>query len=104
MKVELLYTDGRREERELAFAAIGRAIGAETMDTVNLRDGRVMLVDDAGYETTAVETAGGVHLKPVRARKPLNQAATRLYHSVCRFGTEHQIVGDVAIVWDKDCA
>jgi len=70
---------------------------------VNLRDGRVMLVDDNGYETEAVPRDFGVELVCKRARKPLNQAATRLYHSVCRPGTTHQIVGDVAIVWDKDC-
>lgn len=103
MKVELIYTDGRREEKDLAFAAIAPAIGAQFLDTVNLRDGRVMLVDDNGYETRCEPREFGVELVPVLARKPLNPAATRIYHAVCRPGTTHQIVGDVAIVLDKDC-
>lgn len=55
---------------------------------MNLRDGRVMLVDDNGL-------AKGL---------PRNPEATRLYHAVCRPGTTQPIVGDVAIALDEDFA
>lgn len=115
MKVHIIRTDGREERhdvsRTFAFETIHRLINAQTFDTVNLRDGRVMLVDDAGYEIREVDLGlqsgpGGlahtVRHEPVRARKPVNEKATALYHGVCRPGTTHQIVGDVAIVVDKD--
>ncbi len=80
---------------------------------MNLRDGRVMLVDDNGYDVEEVDLglkpgpAGGQPMQtyrrvPIRARKPVNEAATRIYHGVCKPGTTHQIVGDVAIVRDAD--
>jgi len=65
-----------------------RAIGADAADTVNLRDGRVMVVDDTGM----VEG------------KPVNQQATELYRSVCRPGVTHPICGDVAVCVDEDFA
>ena len=114
MNIHIIRTDGTEEHVQAPWAAIYKLIGAATCDTVNLRDGRVMLVDDAGYETETVEHGPGpdpVHglpmafrteLKPVRARKPVNAKATALYHSVCRPGTTHQIVGDVAIVIDAE--
>lgn len=65
-----------------------RMIGADIIDTVNLRDGRVMLVDDDGHQKFL----------------PVNERATELYHSVCKPGTTHKIVGDVAICLDEDFA
>lgn len=47
---------------------------------------------------------GSFELKCIRARKPVNAKATELYHAVCKPGTTHQIVGDVAIVNDEDFA
>ncbi|MYN42453.1 hypothetical protein GTP55_24225 [Duganella sp. FT109W] len=70
------------------IAGIESAINAETLDTVNLRDGRVMLVDDLG----------------ISKKLPVNEVATKLYHSVCRKGTTAQIHGDVAVVYDEDFA
>lgn len=67
-------------------AAIRSRINAECLDTVNLRDGRVMLVDDNG----------------VSKKLPVNAAATGLYHAVCKPGTTHQIRGDVAVVYHDD--
>jgi hypothetical protein len=55
---------------------------------VNLRDGRVMFVDDNGIS------------KNLR----VNAKATGLYHSVCRRGTTHQIRGDVVVAFDNDFA
>lgn len=110
MQIEILRTNGEREtitvpSGRAAFAEIEKMIGASTLDTVNLRDGRVMLVDDAGWETRTVEHAPGqVEFIPTVPRKPFNPEATKLYHSVCRPGTTHQIVGDVAIAWDRDFA
>ena len=86
-----------------AIEAIHRAIGAKFCDVVNLHDGRVMFVDDDGYETETIDHgAGRFEIKTLKAKKPINLKATELYWSVCRPGTKHQIVGDVAIVLDAD--
>lgn len=115
MKITILRIDGTREEREIGsvdvFRHIEKAIGANALDGINLRDGRCMFVDDYGYETEFIDH--GIKDGPmgptrhfenrcVRARKPANVEATKLYHAVCNPGTTHQIVGDVAIVNDAD--
>ncbi len=109
--VKILRTDGSRAEHRIDTSEIDlsgwirRMIGADLTDTVNLRDGRVMIVDDAGWETETIEKETGVvELRPVKPLKPINKAATAIYHGVCRPGTIHQIVGDVAIAWDEDFA
>lgn len=105
MNVHLICTDGREEIVNVPFREISKLIGADTTDTVNLRDGRVMLVDDAGWEFEVVDHGDGhFEHKPTRARKPINEKATALYHAVCYAGTTHQIVGDVAIVVDAEVA
>ena len=90
--VEILRANGTKEEHQVAKHILldwcRRMIGAETIDTVNLRDGRVMLVDDIGHQRGL----------------PSNVSATNLYHEVCLPGTTHQIVGDAAICWDEDFA
>lgn len=93
----------------LSMAELCSRIGADLPDTVRLAGGYVMLVNDRGYETKPVESVepDGTHvveLRVVRALLPLNVEATRLYHGVCRPGTTHQIVGDVAVVPDSDFA
>lgn len=103
MKITVIRTDGAEEHVDAPFAEIGKLIGAEVTCTVNLRDGRVMLVDDLGYETRTVEREPGrFELVPTKARKPVNAKATALYHAICKPGTTHQIVGDVAIVVDAE--
>jgi hypothetical protein len=111
MLVRVLRVDGREEEHTVlkarAVRAINDLIGASSYDCVGLRDtcsfGDVMLVDDDGWECVTVEHGPGhIEFKPVAARKPINERATQLYHAVCLPGTTHQIVGDVAICWDKD--
>jgi len=103
VNIHIIRTDGREEHVEAPFSRIDKLIGAKVTSTVNLRDGRVMLVDDLGYETEVVEHGQGhFELKPVRARKPFNAKATSLYHAICRPGTTHEIVGDVAIVVDAE--
>lgn len=113
MKVQIIRTDGREEEHEVPHDAqlwrrIEELIGAQGTDGVNLRDGRVMFVDDYGYETETVEhpatedRALVIELRCVKPLKPVNPKATAIYHAVCVPGTTHQIVGDVAIVNDKD--
>ena len=90
--VTILRTNDTREthrvSRHILLDWCRRMIGADTLDTVNLRDGRVMIVDDVGLVDG----------------KPINAAATALYHSVCRPGTTNPIAGDVAIAWDRDFA
>lgn len=94
MNVKIIRTDGSIEVMEIARAdAIGhisRLIGAPSglVDTVNLRDGRVMLVDDTG----ALDG------------RPVNKLATEHYRAVCKPGTRVPICGDVAIVLDADFA
>jgi hypothetical protein len=85
-------------------AAIRKAIGAKSLDFVNLRrDGLMMAVDDDGWESQLLDDGGGrFELKPVRPRRPLNRRATELYWSVCVPGTNFEIAGDVAIVHDGD--
>lgn len=113
MKVTVIRTDGTKEEHEIqagpqVFKRLYPLAGCEAFDIVNLRDGRVMLVDDNGYETEAVpvDPPAGVgfmiETRCVKARKPVNAEATKLYHSICKPGTTHQIVGDVIIANDED--
>lgn len=112
MNVHLIKTDGTEQRVDAPFAKIAELIGAHLLDSVNLQDGRVMLVDDHGYDAEQVElpekrqTAYGLatvfERRPTRARKPVNAKATQLYHAICRPGTTHQIVGDVAIVVDAE--
>lgn len=117
MNILIIRVDGTEENHKGQFTDISRLIGARYLDSVNLRDGRMMMVDDAGYETTAESrdpataplVAGEkpgfyMELVPGKARKPVNQKATTLYHGVCVPGTTHQIVGDVAIIIDAELA
>ena len=87
---QIIRTSGAVEplDRSPSIAETCRLIGADALDTVNLRDGSVMLLDDLGHPK----------------RRPLNAIATKLYHAVCRPGTTHQILGDVVIVHDADFA
>ena len=92
MTVEVIRTDGTRETVTIArphraIVEIATLIEAETLDTVNLRDGRVMLVDDTGMIDG----------------RPINDEATRLYWTV-RPGTFNSIFGDVVIATDADFA
>ncbi len=115
-KVEIIRCDGRREQHEVGrhilLDWIKRMIEAESIDTVNLREGFggphtgfVMIVDDNGWETETIQhDASHIEIKPIRPRKPINSEATKLYHAQCRPGATHQIAGDVAIAWDKDFA
>lgn len=52
MNIEVLRIDGSREKHEAhktgAMGVIHRLIGASCCDTVNLRNGMVMIVDDTG--------------------------------------------------------
>lgn len=116
IKTEIIRTNGERHEREIPkdqfFKALKHILQAEDFDTVNLRDengqltGKVMIVDDSGYEARMVDH--GVHNDVRRfeavpvATKPVNEEATKLYHQCCEPGVTHQIVGDVAIVNDSD--
>ena len=106
----LIRTDGTSVELEpgLSFDEIHKLIGAETLDTDLHHLGHplhVMLVDDRGYEFETIEhSPGNFENRVTRARKPLNQEATRLYHLNCKPGVEHQIVGDVVILPDEDFA
>lgn len=113
MTVTILRTDGLEEQHELTpqtvLLELERLLDAKALDTINLRDGLVLIVDDEGYAIEEREsmTADGVlhiYLVPALARKPVNAAATALYHRICKPGVTHQVVGDAAVVRDKDFA
>lgn len=76
-----------------SIKAIEQAIGADCLDTVNLREngtgrhsGVVMMVDD----TSAV------------TGRPVNPKADALYQAQCYPNNPHHICGDVALVNDAD--
>lgn len=103
MKIHIIRADGEEQHVDAPFSTIHELIGANMLDSVNLRDGRVMLVDDAGYDTETVDHGSGhFELRTVRPRRKANTKATALYHAICVPGTTHQIVGDVAIVVDAE--
>lgn len=105
---KLIRTDGTTLDLPSAvtIAEIHELIGATTLDTVNLHHMgdplHVMAVDDNGYETKTVVVGNHTTLVPIRALKPVNEEATRIYHLNCTPGTVHQIVGDVVICPDRD--
>lgn len=103
MKAHIIRCDGSEERTDVEHGGVAAAIGATTTDSVNLRDGRIMFVDDDGWEFVVkhVSPTHIVHV-PTRARRPVNTKATALYHSVCVPGTTHQIVGDVCIVAESE--
>jgi hypothetical protein len=88
----IIRADGSVEQLDerLTMAEIRRRLGAQTLDTVQLRHlGRpvvVMIVDDSGHQKGL----------------PLNAQATDLYLANCQPGTTHMIRGDVAVVPDSD--
>lgn len=107
----LIKTDGTERDFEgpQDIARILQFIGAETSDVVRmpmLGDPlHVMVVDDNGYETRAVDRGNNVtELVPVRALRPVNAHATRLYWRQYPGAVGHEIVGDVFICPDDDFA
>lgn len=116
MNITILRIDGTIEHHQMSQAEcwdrLRQLLQASSFDTVNLRDGRVMIVDDDGYDVELIDHGlqpaphGGMaqtwERRPMTAKKPVNAGATKLYHTVCKPGVTHQIVGDVAIVHDKD--
>ena len=105
--VEVLRVDGSVERHEVPRAIVMRTvrekIGADTLDAVDLGRGRVMLVDDEGWDYVVEQVAPG-HIRhvPTTPRRPLNAQATALYLQRCKAGTTHQIAGDVAVVVDRE--
>jgi len=108
MNVHVIRTSGREEDLDITrFDEVRRLIGAHTLDMVDLRDGRTMVVDDLGYEVEEIDhgieatpfgLAHRFERRPVRALRPVNEKATKLYWAVCAPGTSHRIVGDVAVI------
>ncbi len=92
-KVTLIKTNGEESVHEMPKLNMQKMYElanlndvGDCFDTVNLRDGRIMLVDDTGLIDG----------------KPVNEKATKLYHSLCKKGTTHPICGDVVICIDAD--
>lgn len=97
----ILYPDGRVVKRDgkipmrdiEAIICDSAADRPRALDTVNLRDGHVMLVHDLGH--------GYMIGLPALDENP---GATAAYHAICIPGTTHQIVGIAVIVPDEDFA
>lgn len=91
-EVKIMKVSGVETVHELPklglLQAVHKLIGAECCDTVNLRNGKVMIVDDTG----------------VVDGKPINPKGTKLYHEKCGYETPNSIHGDVAICTDNDFA
>ena len=91
-RVEVIRTDGTKRVHETTargqslMTFVQALIGANISDKVNLRDGRIMIVDDLGHQKGL----------------PVNEEGTRLYHGVYKPGFKHKIVGFVAICQDDD--
>jgi hypothetical protein len=107
----IIRVDGTRQTVPRKGADIEKLIGARGLDFVTLtyRSGRepdlVMAVDDSGWETRTVDHGNGrIVLEPIRPRGAINPDATIFYHAITHDGTTHQIVGDVAIMHDRDAA
>ena len=91
---------------------IRQLIGADTLDTViltwagRMRPDLVMIVDDGGYETRVIDHGGGhIELRPVYAKRPVNQKATEWYWAICKPEFQgHRVVGDVVLARDQDFA
>jgi hypothetical protein len=66
----------------LQLRHVAALIGAGTLDSFSLRNGKRVWVDDLGH------TRG----------LPLNAKATAMYHAICKPGTTHPICGEVAVV------
>lgn len=90
--VTIFRVSGLREEYEIPkqglLDKVHELIGAKVCDSVNLRNGKVMIVDDTG----------------LIAGKPINPEGTKLYHEKCGGVTPNSIHGDVAICTDNDFA
>ena len=90
--IEIIRVDESIEHHTLSnhglIIAVTAMIGAEVCDSVNLMNGKVMIVDDTG------KLEG----------KPINPIATDLYHIKCGWVTANSIHGDVAICTDNDFA
>lgn len=113
MQIRLLSTDGSEQaaivNKDLIWAWLRDRLAAANLEFVNLRDGRILIVDQDGWASQLVERDplpgyDTTHeLVPTIARKPVNPAATALYRTIApdRY-REHSIVGDAAVVLDKD--
>jgi len=110
MMRKLIRTDGSELEftGRMPMSEIPQLLGAETLDSVTLHHlglpMQVMICDDAGWLTEAVEHDGWTEMRPIRALKPINEKASALYLANCIEGTTHQIAGDVFVCPDEDFA
>lgn len=84
----ILRADGTTEPlaAPAGLDAFNRATDEAIPFTVHLLDGWVMLGDDNGI-------AKGL---------PVNEAATAIYHSICKPGTTRKVHGDVLVTVEAD--
>jgi hypothetical protein len=90
----ILKADGSTEHHVIpngstiaeVLEAVRSMIGAEVLDSFTMVNGNVVWVDGLGHQKGL----------------PENARATRYYRSICKPGTKHVIVGDVALVWSHE--
>ena len=111
----LIKTDGTEELRPFPsppgfqrIETMVAALGFDTLDFSTLtkdhwgRAKLLMVVNDKGWETDLVQHGPGrFELVPTTANFPVNDKATDLYRAIAPT-SEHQIVGDVAVLNDDD--
>jgi hypothetical protein len=87
-RATLIRTSGEQHEftRTLTMEEIRQLIDALVLDSVNLKDGHVLMIDDNG----------------IQAQKPVNGGATFIYQKMKH--STNKIHGDAVIVWDADYA
>lgn len=90
MKAKIIHVDGSEEDVEFdqseCHQRIEKELDCNALDTVNLRNGYTMYVDDIGLQK----------------EKPVNKKATALYHGICVPGTTQPIVGDVMVIAESE--
>ena len=90
MTVKIIRVNGSEDEhsiaKHIAMNWIQRMLNApQALDAVNLRDGRVMIVDD----TALIDG------------KPENPRATAIYRSLCKPGTGGRVSGLTFATWEE---
>lgn len=102
----VLRVDGTREAVSFVYGpgVVESLIGATCIDGFSLGDPRLeacpyAYVDDLGYESSAIVSGNTTTLVARHARKPVNVDATRLYWLRCGGRNDHEIVGDVLVVY-----
>jgi hypothetical protein len=92
-KATLIRANGEKQDfnRSLTMTEIRKLINAEVLDSVNLKEGHVLVIDDNGIQAGKPPNAGATFIY-----QRLKKSTNKIYGDV--------VIGDVVIVWDNDYA